>query len=190
MKALSFILGFLLINYISSDPVTVIKTTASKYENSEFIELFRVPNDYILSYASPCSSKAELAKAFDNNFNNYWLSAKEGTKCIDENSGKVYASVKVNITVAFTRTVSIKNMIYQAYSTSTEAGIGFPDELQIYYSTESGQNAKFKLLQYVKTTATDKKIVYNFNSAIKCNQINLEWKTIHSSNTFPKKATA
>ena len=81
-------------------------------------------------------------------------------------------------------------MIYQAYSTSTEVGIGFPEELQIYYSTESGQNTKIKLLQNVKATATDKKIVYNFNSIIKCNQINIEWKAIHSSKSIPKRATA
>ena len=98
----------------------------------------------------------------------------------------IYIS-KSNITVAFKKTVSIKNMIYQAYSTSTEVGIGFPEELQIYYSTESGQNTKIKLLQNVKATATDKKIVYNFNSIIKCNQINIEWKTIHSSKSIRKK---
>ena len=190
MKALSFILGLLFINYISSEPVTVIKTTTSKYENSEFIELFRVPNEFILSYSSPCSKQKDLAKAFDNNFNNYWQSAQEGAKCIDQESGKIYTSLKVNITVAFKKTVSIKNMVYQAYSTSTEVGIGFPEELQIYYSTESGQNAKFKLLQNVKATATDKKIVYNFNSIIKCNQINIEWKAIHSSKSIPKRATA
>ena len=189
MKTLIFILGFLCINYTNSWTITVIQSTSSKYINDEFIKLFNV-NDFILSYSSPCSKKEELAKAFDNNFNNYWLSAQEGTKCIDQITGKVYTSLKVNITIEFTKVVSIQKMIYQAYSTSSEIGLGFPIDLQIYYSTESGQNAKFNSFENIKYYQTDKRIVYNFSSILKCKQINLEWKAIHSSTSFPKKATA
>jgi hypothetical protein len=59
-------------------------------------------------------------------------------------------------------------MIYQAYSTSTEMGIGFPVDLQIYYSTESGQNAKFKSFENIRYAQIDKRIVYNFSSILKC----------------------
>lgn len=128
MKTLIFILGFLYINYTNSWTITVIQSTSSKYVNDEFIKLFNV-NDFILSYSSPCSKKEELSKAFDNNFNNYWLSAQEGTKCIDQITGKVYTSLKVNITIEFTKVVSIQKMIYQAYSTSSEIGLGFPKDL-------------------------------------------------------------
>ena len=155
MKTLIFILGFLCINFMNSWTITVIQSTTSKYTNDEFIKLFNV-NDFILSYSSPCSKREELAKAFDNNFNNYWLSAQKGTKCIDQISGKVYTSVKVNITVEFTKVVSTQNMIYQAFSTSSEMDIGFPVDLEISYSTESGQNAKFKLFENIKYTQIDK----------------------------------
>lgn len=179
-----------LINYVFLGTRQIIQSTASKYENSEFLNFFRVPKNYISSISSPCSKSAEIGKAFDNNFNNYWLSAQEGTKCIDSDSGAIYTSLKVNITVKFTKTVFIKNMIYQAYSTSTDLGIGYPETLKVYYSTETGKNAKFTLIDTISSTVTDKKVVFTFTNIIKCNQINIRWEKIHSSTTYPKKATA
>lgn len=179
-----------LINYVFLGTRQIIQSTSSKYENSEFLNLFRVPTNYISSISSPCSKSTEIGKAFDDNFNNYWLSSQEGTKCIDSDSGTIYTSLKVNITVKFTKTVSIKNMIYQAYSTSTDLGIGYPETLKVYYSTETGKNAKFTLIDTISSTVTDKKVVFTFSKVVKCIQINIGWEKIHSSTTYPKKATA
>ena len=47
---------------------------------------------------------------------------------------QVYNPLKIiNITVIFTKTVFIKNMVYQAWSLGNNKGIGYPEELVIYY---------------------------------------------------------
>ena len=48
-------------------------------------------------------------------------------------------------------------MIYQAYSSGINIGIGYPEELNIYYSLQTGKNAKFTLIDNIKSIATDKK---------------------------------
>ena len=65
-------------------------------------------------------------------------------------------------------------MIYQAYSTSSYLGLGYPEELNVYYSLQTGTNAKFTLVDNIKTTKTDKKVVFTFTKILECYQINLE----------------
>ena len=180
-----------LINYSYSGTRSFIPTSSSKYENSEYLELFRVPIEYISSYASPCSAKEGVSKVFDNNFNNYWISGgQEGSKCIDPNDGVLYSSIKLNMTITFKKLVYIKSMIYQAYSSGVNLGIGYPEQLKIYCSTETGKNAKFTLVDTISSSVTDEKVIFNFAKILKCNQISLEWAKIPSSNVYPKRATA
>jgi len=75
-------------------------------------------------------------------------------------------------------------MIYQAYSTSKYLGIGFLEELNVYYSLQTGKNEKFTLADNIKTTKTDKKVVFTFTKILECYQINLEWKKLSSSCTL------
>ena len=56
-------------------------TSGTIYENEEYIDLFRVRN--IQSFYSPGVNEEIIKFAFDNNFNNYWISKEEGTKVID-----------------------------------------------------------------------------------------------------------
>jgi len=167
-------------------------TQGTKYENSEFIDLFRIPDDYISSLFSPGSKTNHIRLAFDPFLETYWTSPAEGTKVKDPTTGVTYNSLKVNITVTFKKKVFIKNMIYQAYSTSGNLGIGYPEELNVYYSLQTGANSKFTLADNIKTTKTDKKVVFTFTKIIECYQINLEWKKISSSSvsSFANKATA
>jgi len=164
----------------------------TKYENSEFINLFRIPNDFISKLFSPGSTQYQIKLAFDDSFGNYWLSPAEGTKVKDPTTGATYNSLKVNITITFKKKVFIKNMIYQAYSASGNLGLGYPEELNVYYSLQTGTNAKFTLADNIKTTKTDKKVVFTFTKILECYQINLEWKKISSStvSSFANKATA
>jgi len=169
-----------------------IYTQGTKYENSEFINLFRIPNDFISKLFSPGSIQSQLKHAFDDNLGNYWISPAEGTKVKDPTTGVTYNSLKVNITITFKKKVFIKNMIYQAYSASQNLGIGYPEELNVYYSSQTGTNAKFTLADNIKTTNTDKKVVFTFTKILECYQINLEWKKISSStvSSYANKATA
>ena len=168
-------------------------TKGTKYENPEYIDLFRVPNNFISSLFSPGSNKNQISFPFiDENYGNYWISPAEGTKVKDPTTGITYNSLKINITITFTKKVFIKNMIYQAYSVGTYLGIGYPEELNVYYSLQTGSNAKFILADNIKTSTTDQKVIFTFTKILECFQICLEWKKIHSVSvsSYSNKATA
>ena len=173
-------------------PASRMYTQGTKYENPEFINLFRIPNDFISSLYSPGSEKYQIKLAFDDNLGTYWMSPCEGTKVKDPTTKITYNPLKVNITITFKKKVFIKSMIYEAFSSSQYLGVGYPEELGIYYSLQTGENAKFTLAGTVKTTKTDKKVVFTFAKIIECYQINLEWKKISpiSVASYVNRATA
>ena len=180
---------FSLINYVY--PGSRYLTQGTKFDNWEYINLFRIPREYISSFISPGSYENELKLAFDDNFKSYWLSPEQGTKVKDPTTAIVYNPLKIiNITVTFTKTVFIKNMIYQARSVGNSKGIGYPEELVIYYSLQTGTNAKFTQIDTISSKATDQKVYFAFSKIIECRQIMIEWKKIHNTNDYPNKASA
>ena len=178
-----------IINY--AYPGTRYFTQGTKYENLEYINLFRIPREYISSFRSPGSYEMDLKYVFDDNFQTKWLSPEQGTKVRDPPTGIVYNPLKIiNITVTFTKTVFIKNMVYQAWSLGNNKGIGYPEELVIYYSLQSGTNAKFTQIDTISSKATDQKVYFIFSKIIECRQIMIEWKKIHNAGAYPNKASA
>ena len=120
-------------------------TSGTIYDNDEYIDLFRVQNNFIQSLFSPGCSKTTLNKVIDNN---YWISEEEGTKVRDPNTGITYNPLKINLTFTFSDDVTIGKMIYQVYSMGNLLPIGYPEELNIYYSTSNDD--KFILLDQIK----------------------------------------
>ena len=57
-------LSLSLIKYVY--PASRMYTSGTKYENSVYLELFRVPNNYISSFVSPGSYQNSLKSAFDD----------------------------------------------------------------------------------------------------------------------------
>ena len=178
-----------LINY--AYPGSTYPTQGTKFDNWEYINLFRIPREYISSFRSPGSYEMDLKYVFDDNFQTKWLSPEQGTKVRDPPTGIVYNPLKIiNITVTFTKTVFIKNMVYQAWSLGNNKGIGYPEELVIYYSLQTGTNAKFTQIDTISSKATDQKVYFIFSKIIECRQIMIEWKKIHNTNDYPNKASA
>ena len=70
-------------------------------------------------------------------------------------------------------------MIYQANSIGSSNPVGYPEELNIYYSISN--NDHFVLFDQIKSVATDKKVVFIFSKSVKCRKISLEWKKISVS---------
>ena len=58
-------------------------TQGTKYDNWEYINLFRIPKEYISSFRSPGSYEMDLKSIFDDNFKTKWLSPEQGTKVKD-----------------------------------------------------------------------------------------------------------
>ena len=83
-------------------------TQGTKYENEEYIKLFRIPRNYISSFMSPGTKNYPLGIAFNDRFDDYWMSPVEGTYVKDIEKGIVYNPLKVNITVTFTKKYSLK----------------------------------------------------------------------------------
>ena len=135
-----------LINYVYTGSRYLAEGT--KYDNWEYINLFKIPREQISSFKSPGSNEKNLNRVFDDNFLTYWLSPEQGTKVIDPTTSIIYNPLKIiNITFTFTKTVFIKNMIYKAWSFANSKGVGYPDELNIYYSLQIGTNVKFLYLK-------------------------------------------
>jgi len=165
-------------------------TSGTKYDNSYYIDLFRVQNYFISSLFSPGCTKASLNNIIDNNYNTLWVSQTEGSKVKDPTTGQTYNPLKVNLTFTFTRDVLIGKMIYQANSIGSSNPVGYPEELNIYYATSN--NDHFVLLDQIKSVATDKKVVFIFSKSVKCRKINLEWKkiSISTNSNYKNKGTA
>ena len=160
----------------------------TKFGDLEYINLFKIPSDYISSIESPGSSTAAIKKALDENPDTYWLSPEVGTKVRDPQTGTTYNPLQtLEVTVTFTKKVFIKSFIYQAWSLGSIQGIGYPDELNVYYALG---NDNFILADNIRSYVTGDKVAFTFLKIIECTKIRLEWKKIHESTTYNKKASA
>ena len=156
--------------------------------STEYINLFKIPYDYITSIESPGSTLSYLREAFDENPDNYWLSPEEGSKVRDPQTGITYNPLdRINVTVTFKKKVFIKSMIYQAWSVGNDKGIGYPEELNVYYALSDNN---FIQADNTKSNGTGEKVAFTFLKTIECTQIRLEWKKIHESTAYSKKASA
>ena len=86
-----------------------INVEGTKFGETEYINLFKIPYDYITSIESPGSTLSYLREAFDENPDNYWLSPEEGSKVRDPQTGITYNPLdRINITVTFKKKYLLK----------------------------------------------------------------------------------
>lgn len=168
-------------------PASRMYTQGTKYENTEYLNFFKVPMDSISSVESSDNIPSNVLRAFDDISTNYWISQKIGTKYTNTTTGKTSTISNINITITFKKTVFIKSMIYQAWSVANNLGIGYPEELSVYYL---GNDEKYILADNTKSTSTDKKVIFTFLKIIESNKIVLEWKKIHNTTSYINRATA
>ena len=175
-----FIFSLLLILSSISNSIegtTGIVYTGSKYENQEYLKLFKIPYSYIYALRGP--SNNDLKNAFDENDNTFWASTPQSGNTL------------ISVTIAFKKQTYINGFIYKAYSEGI-LGIGYPKQMKIYYyeKDNSNINPSFILLDDITSTPTNKKIIFSFSKIIKCFQLKLEWTQIFShSGTYANKAT-
>ena len=171
------ILLFLSIINISIEGSSQVIATNSKYENEEYLKLFKVPYSSIKSLRGPLNQN--LKNAFDDDPKTFWAStAQSGTTLI-------------SVTIAFKQQTYVNGFIYQSYSEGT-LGIGFPKEMKIYYYEKDNTNINpsFILLDDITTTSTNKRVLFSFSKKVKCYQLKLEWTQIFShSGDYANKAT-
>ena len=171
------ILFFLSTITISIEGTAQVIATNSKYENEEYLKLFKVPYSSIKSLRGPLNEN--LKNAFDENPQTFWVStAQSGTTLI-------------SVTIAFNQQTYVNGFIYQSYSEGT-LGIGFPKEMKIYYyeKDNTSANPAFILLDDITTTSTNKRVLFNFAKTVKCYQLKLEWTQLFShSGDYANKAT-
>lgn len=181
MKLFSYPIIFILllissINFSFEGTFKVIDTN-SKYENLEYLNLFKIPYSSIKSLRGPLN--ANLKNAFDEDPKTFWVStAQTGTTLI-------------SVIISFKQQTYINSFIYQSYSEGT-LGIGFPKEMKIYYyeKDNTSTNPSFTLLDDITTTSTNKRVLFTFSKTVKCYQLKLEWTQIFShSGNYANKAT-
>ena len=164
-------------------------TSGTKYDNDDYVDLFRVQLSDLKSIFAPGISSDSLKDILNSNFNRYWLSPEEGIKYRDHYTGIVYDPLKINITFEFSSVHYIDKIIYQAYSPGNKFGVGgYPEELNIYCEPP---NKEFYLVDSIKSVATDEKVVFILSKEVYCQKISLEWKKINdnSSPIYKDKAT-
>ena len=129
---LIFILS-ILFNLSYSGVVEFIKED-SKYENNEYIDIFKIPND-IMEFNTNAGELSYLRNAFDNDFNSRWVSKGSfGAEFYEYKTNTKYDSLIPNITITFNKKVSIDRMVYKAFTDENcEKGMGYPKVLKIYY---------------------------------------------------------
>lgn len=155
------ILLFLSIINISIEGSSQVIATNSKYENEEYLKLFKIPYSSIKSLRGPLNQN--LKNAFDEDPKTFWIStAQSGTSLI-------------SVTIVFKKQTYVNGFIYQSYSEGT-LGIGFPKEMKIYYCEKDNAsvNPTFILLDDITTTSTNKRVLFSFSKKVKCYQLKLE----------------
>ena len=163
-------------------------TSGTKYDNDDYVDLFRVQLSDIKSIFAPGIANISFKNIINRNFTSYWISPEEGIKYKDPITGKVYDPLKINITFEFSNIHYIDKIIYQAYSAGNNLGIGYPEELNIYCSSDKDE---FSLVDNIKSVATDQKVVFILSKYVQCTKVNIEWKKINdnSDSNFKNKAT-
>lgn len=192
-----FILSILL-NLAYCGIVEFIKED-SKYENNEYIQLFKIPID-IMEYSTNAGEISPLSCAFDNNNNSRWISkGSYGAEYFEYKTNTKYESLMPNITITFKTKVSINRMVYQAYSNDKCInGLGYPILLKIYYKNRDNQgnlilnDKDFILGDTIISNPTGNKVIFYFDKIISCDQIKIEFKEINfcDYNNFEKVVSA
>ena len=119
-----------------------------------------MPTSYISYYEDNENEKADLENAFDYKKADSWYSL---------------FSTNVNITVAFKKTLHIKEMIYEISNSGSDIEKGFPKEMRIYTSMDIVKNSKFTLADTIKITPTTKRVLITFSKVLSCRKMRIMW---------------
>ena len=201
IKIKIFIFPFLFY-YVISGYVTLIEQD-SKYQNQIYRNFFSISNDSMTYEANGGEFGAvnALYQAFsDESKDKGWISVgSQGKEYTNSKTNIKYDSLTNNITITFDKTSLISKMIYRAMSIAHACPIiGYPKRLKVYYrmrNEEGGFNQDendFILADDITSNATNKTVLFNFDSTFKCDQIKLEWNQTSycSKNPYDRKASA
>ena len=153
MKSKAFyIISFILLNLIyqiySGESRIADLANYSPYHDLSFLNYFSVPISYISSYDDNGIGNSNLLEnAFSYKHVGNWFSL---------------FSTNVNITVTFKKILYIKEMIYEVSDSNSGYEKAFPKEMKIYTSMDGTNHAKFTLVDTVKITPTNKRVLITF----------------------------
>ena len=167
MKTKTFyIISFILLNLIcqiySGESRIADLANYPPYYDLAFLNYFSVPISYISSYDDNGINNTNLLEnAFSYRYVGKWFSL---------------FSTNVNITVTFKKILYIKEMIYEISDSITDYEKGFPKEMKIYTSMDGTNNAKFNLVDSIKITPTNKRVLITFSKILGCRQMRIMWE--------------
>ena len=167
MKSKTFyIISFILLNLIcqiySGESRIADLANYPPYYDLNFLNYFSVPISYISSYDDNGINNSNLLEnAFSYRYVGKWFSL---------------FSTNVNITVTFKKILYIKEMIYEISDSITDYEKGFPKEMKIYTSMDGTKNAKFTLVDSIKITPTNKRVLITFSKILGCRQMRIMWE--------------
>ena len=175
------LISLLLFNFAYAGSAELIDE-GSKYENSDYINLFEIPLD-MMTITTNAGELFRLNSAFDKDFETKWISSGSyGKEYTDFKTNTKYSSLIPNITITFNKKVLLNSIIYKAYSNSNcEGGIGYPTLLKVYYKNRdsngdlSFDDNDFIFFEEIKSQPTGNKVLFTFDKIIACDQIKIEW---------------
>ena len=192
----------ILFYYVISGYVTLVDED-SKYQNQLYRNFFSISNDSMTYEANggEFGLSNALYQAFsDESKDKGWISVGSQGKEYTNSKTKIkYDSLTNHIIITFDKTSLISKMIYRSMSiVHTCPIIGYPKRLKVYYrmrNEEGGFNQDendFILADDITSNATNKTVLFNFDSTFKCDQIKLEWNQTSycSKNPYDRKASA
>ena len=160
-----YIISFILLNLIyriySGERRTIDFVNYPPYFDLSFLKYFSVPISYISSYDDNGIGNSNLLEnAFSYKYTGNWFSL---------------FSTNVNITVTFKKILYIKEMIYEVSDSNSGYEKAFPKEMKIYTSMDGTKNAKFSLVDTIKITPTNKRVLITFSKILGCRQMRIMW---------------
>lgn len=192
----------ILFYYVFSGYVTLVEPD-SKYLNQIYRNFFSISNDS-MSYEANGGEFGlvnALYQAFDDEkADKGWISVGSQGKEYTNSKTKIkYDSLTNYIIITFSKTSLISKMIYRAMSiVHTCSIVGYPKRLKVYYRmrNETGgfnqDENDFILADDITSNATNKTVLFTFDTSFKCDQIKLEWNQTSycSSSQYERKASA
>ena len=171
---------FLIIKRIKLAHIEILNENSveTKYQNIDYLKAYQISNLKMRYHSNGGSTyNHNLSLAFNNDDSNlYWQSEK-----------KQQDSFLNNIKIAFSETITIDRMIYQAPSFFREKATGYPTELKIYYKFKNldgsfnEDDSDFLLFDDIISDKTESRVLFLFDQELTCDQIKLEWIEIDST---------
>lgn len=165
----------------SADTGNITCTSASgNYLNEDYLAVYKVPTSMMTCESAGGEANGKpLSNAFDGNWDSFWSTGRENAGQQTDNPTFLNA-----ITVTFSQTVTIKNIMYASSSERAGGGHGYPVILNVYTNV----GGELSLYGTCESAATNDRVLFTLKEAVNVTQIKFEFRKVNPAHNWTATA--